>query len=275
MENSNFRSDQIKRRGDYNPSGPQEAFIVPLLKEAIETRLEKLSSRLSDSQDKKLRVLDVGCGRQPFRDFFPISLFDYRSFDVQNHDGQPLDFVGPIDGELPDDLASEEPFDFILCTEVLEHVADWNKAFQNFAQLLAPGGELLLTAPFFYPLHEQPYDYWRPTPFAIKFFAKKHGLEVFENESLGSSLDIVGTLLARQELVALDHFIFLGSSVGKIGPRWSAASPQTPSKPSLAESRGGSGTSLHQQSCHTSQEGRSSLTHHPGKLSAQQTPALP
>ncbi len=216
MDNSNFRSDQIKRRGDYNPSGPQEAFIVPLLKEAIETRLEKLSSRLCDSQDKRLRVLDVGCGRQPFRDFFPISLFDYRSFDVQNHDGQPLDFVGPIDGELPDDLASEEPFDFILCTEVLEHVADWNKAFQNFVQLLGVEGEILLTAPFFYPLHEEPYDYWRPTPFTIKLFSERHGLEVAESESLGSSLDIVGTLLARQELRARRHENFTDRQWAKL-----------------------------------------------------------
>jgi hypothetical protein len=58
---------------------------------------------------------------------------------------------------------------------------------------------LFLTCPHFFPLHEEPYDFWRPTHYAIRFFAKKHGLEVEEDEKLGSGWDVLGTLLARQE----------------------------------------------------------------------------
>ena len=55
--------------------------------------------------------------------------------------------------------------------------------------------------PHFFPLHEERYDFWRPTHYAIRFFAKKHGLEVEEDEKLGSGWDVLGTLLARQSFL--------------------------------------------------------------------------
>ena len=36
------------------------------------------------------------------------------------------------------------------------------------SRLLKPGGHLVLSVPFLYPVHESPHDYWRLTP---------HGLE--------------------------------------------------------------------------------------------------
>ena len=90
--------------------------------------------------------------------------FDYTGADVQQNKAATVDFVAAIDQPLPPQLAGAGPFDFIVCTEVLEHVADWEMAFRNLRSLLAPGGRLLITCPHFYPLHETPHDYWRPTP---------------------------------------------------------------------------------------------------------------
>ena len=205
-----------ERRPDYVPTSPQEAFIVPVLKQAIESRLKSLAASGGESKGPRLRVLDAGCGRKPFRHFFDESAFDYNSFDVQTHADDSLDFIGPLDAELPSELADAEPFDFILCTEVLEHVADWDKAYSNFSSLLAPGGEILVTAPHFYPLHEEPYDFWRPTRYAIAFYAERHGLELHEFEALGDSFDILGTMLARQELRAKDHYRFWDRQYAKV-----------------------------------------------------------
>jgi SAM-dependent methyltransferase len=38
-------------------------------------------------------------------------------------------------------------FDLILCTEVLEHIADWRAALGSMARLLRPGGALVLSTP--------------------------------------------------------------------------------------------------------------------------------
>lgn len=56
------------------------------------------------------------------------------------------------------------PFDLVLCTEVLEHVADWRSAIRNLKAACKPGGYLIITTrrPGF-PRHEHPNDYWRYT----------------------------------------------------------------------------------------------------------------
>ena len=94
------------------------------------------------------------------------------------------------------------PFDFIVCTEVMEHVADWEMAFGNLRQLLAEHGRVSITCPHFYPLHEQPHDFWRPTPFALQFFAARHGLKVLDQQTAGDGLELIATALACVEPVA-------------------------------------------------------------------------
>jgi SAM-dependent methyltransferase len=89
-----------------------------------------------------------------------------------------------------------ESFSLVLCTEVLEHVARWDRAFANLASLLAPGGRIILTSPFVYPLHEEPHDFWRPTPYAVRDAATAHGLRVIDERRLGDSWDVLGTILA-------------------------------------------------------------------------------
>src|SRR4030065_1081692 len=49
--------------------------------------------------------------------------------------------------------------DFILCSEVLEHVPDPSKVLDEFARLLKVGGKLILTAPFASLVHFSPYHY--------------------------------------------------------------------------------------------------------------------
>ena len=108
-----------------------------------------------------------------------------------------MDALGLLDQTLPESLIQAGPFDFILCTEVLEHVFNWPAAFRNLASILSPGGRLLVTTPHFYPLHEVPYDYWRPTPYAIERAALDNDLQVCHVESLGDGWDVLGTFLGE------------------------------------------------------------------------------
>ena len=89
----------------------------------------------------------------------------------------------------------------MLCTEVLEHVADWAAAFANLSRLTAPGGKVLVTCPHFYPLHEEPYDFWRPTPHALRHFAEAAGFRVVALEKVGDAWDVLGTLLGASYVV--------------------------------------------------------------------------
>jgi SAM-dependent methyltransferase len=180
------------RKKTYEPTGSQEEFIVPLLK----SQIHALLSDYGKSQATRPTVLDVGCGCQPFRNDLELLGFNYVSADVQQNAERVVDILCRIDHQLPLNLLKIAPFEFIFCTEVMEHVADWDIAFSNFYQLLAPSGRLLITCPYFYPLHEEPHDYWRPTPHAFKYFGEKYGLKILHQVSAGDAWDVLGTLLA-------------------------------------------------------------------------------
>ena len=50
-----------------------------------------------------------------------------------------------------------------VCVSVLEHVDDLPAAVAELGRVVAPGGTLLLTVPFLYPVHDR-HDVWRVTP---------------------------------------------------------------------------------------------------------------
>lgn len=188
----------LTERRAYTARFKSETFMVPLLKRAIEEAITKYAAKSAGN------ALDVGCGGQPFRPDLEDRGLKYFGLDVNPTDGVNVDFFDPIDGSLGPDVRMSGPYDFILCTEVLEHVADWPRAFENLASLLAPGGKLVLTAPHFYFLHEEPYDFFRPTIHAFEHFARLHDLNILEIAPLGDAWDVLGTLLAACRFKAAD-----------------------------------------------------------------------
>jgi SAM-dependent methyltransferase len=180
-------------RPEYRPGHPQELFIVPLLKAWIEGALNRYAGSGSTIVNKS--ALDVGCGRQPFRRQVEALGFSYAGTDARQTPEGSVDFVALIDGELPEGLERAAPFGLILCTELMEHVADWKTAFANLARLTDVGGIVILTCPFVFPLHEEPYDFWRPTPHALRQFATDAGFAVVESEKAGTIWDVLGTVI--------------------------------------------------------------------------------
>jgi SAM-dependent methyltransferase len=59
-------------------------------------------------------------------------------------------------------------FDIVLCLNVLEHVYDYQKAIDNIYTALKKGGVAVVAVPTFYPLHDEPADYWRFTEHALR-----------------------------------------------------------------------------------------------------------
>jgi len=179
----------IARRTTYEPVTRTERFIVPLLRDAISAALA------SHAPPAGAHVLDAGCGEQPFRSALEAAGLRYHSLDVQQNASRTVEFIGALDAELPAAMP-RELFSLVLCTEVLEHVARWDRAFENFSRLLTRGGRIILTAPFVYPLHEEPHDFWRPTPYAVNAAAAANGFTIVDQRQLGDSWDVLGTVLA-------------------------------------------------------------------------------
>ncbi|CAE8687466.1 unnamed protein product [Polarella glacialis] len=86
-------------------------------------------------------------------------------------------------------------YGLVLCYFVLEHVPDPHKAMKGIAKLLAPGGFLLLGAPFVDGVHGCPDDFFRYTPHGLRKVVEGGGLEVVLAFSPGMAAIAAGDLL--------------------------------------------------------------------------------
>jgi len=180
----------VRRRNYATPIGEQEFFVTPLIRKSIEDGLAAVGSPA-----KGAKVLDIGAGECPLRSSLEAIGFFYQSLDIQQNSQGSIDYIARIDQKLPEALLSSCGFDLLLITEVLEHVPDWEAAFANISALLKPGGKCIITVPFFYMLHEEPFDYWRPTVHALRYFATSKGLDVIDARRNGDGWEVLGTLL--------------------------------------------------------------------------------
>lgn len=138
------------------------------------------------------RVLDVGCGRQPYRALVrgPYVAVDWPSTSHQVRPDAQADAAA-----LPFGAAT---FDAVLCSEVLEHVADPRAVAAELARVLRPGGQLLVSVPSTYQLHELPHDYWRYTPQGLRATLERNGFAVDEVLRRGTWGSVVGDLVIKR-----------------------------------------------------------------------------
>jgi 2-polyprenyl-3-methyl-5-hydroxy-6-metoxy-1,4-benzoquinol methylase len=106
-------------------------------------------------------VLDVGGGTWTFPRKLLQNQCHYVCVDNFSH--QNVDVVCDI--YQLNSAFENESFDYVLCTDVLEHLARPWEAVERIHAGLKPGGRLLLTTPFFYRFHpsQVSLDYWRAT----------------------------------------------------------------------------------------------------------------
>src|SRR5581483_6584928 len=62
--------------------------------------------------------------------------------------------------------------------QVLEHVAEPQKVITELHRVLRPGGSLFLTVPLVGELHEEPYDFYRYTPYGLRHLFERAGFVV-------------------------------------------------------------------------------------------------
>ncbi|MCA9260930.1 MAG: class I SAM-dependent methyltransferase, partial [Planctomycetales bacterium] len=122
------------------------------------------------------RLVDIGCGRKPWREVFAPHVDEYIGVDHANtqHDIQFADVVADAyDTTLPDGAA-----DTVVSLAVLEHLEEPGAAIIEMARLLKPGGRLILTAPMFWHEHEAPRDFYRYTQYGLRHLIERAQLEV-------------------------------------------------------------------------------------------------
>jgi SAM-dependent methyltransferase len=146
-----------------------------------------MSELLAEARGK---VVDVGCGGQPYRSLLPESV-EYVGLDIADaeaHFGyRAPDTVFFSGTEWP--LEAHDA-DLLLCTEALEHVPDPSRFLQEAFRCLRPGGRLVATVPFSARWHFVPFDYWRFTPSGLKQLLQEAGFRDVSVWARGNALTV-------------------------------------------------------------------------------------
>jgi SAM-dependent methyltransferase len=66
----------------------------------------------------------------------------------------------------------------ILAIELFEHVENVEKGFAECARVLKKGGNFIISTPFLYPIHADPYDYSRITLSKYQALADKYSFKI-------------------------------------------------------------------------------------------------
>jgi SAM-dependent methyltransferase len=191
------RAGQLRATHDDGVLGSGSRLIADLVAEASERSIKERA---------RGRLLDMGCGKVPLYAAYRDHVSDVQCIDWENSAHRPkhLDKTCDLSGPIP---YGDEQFDTIILSDVLEHLPEPANCWREMHRLLAPGGKVLLNVPFYYSIHEEPFDFYRYTEFALRRFAESAGFRVVELAPLGGAIDVLadvaGKLLAGARLAPL------------------------------------------------------------------------
>jgi 2-polyprenyl-3-methyl-5-hydroxy-6-metoxy-1,4-benzoquinol methylase len=196
----------------------------------VEFVVEQLRGRVKGA---KVKILDYGCGRgwmAPYlAQFGKVVGMDYSPAGIafaRTKYGEYADFhLG--DATKPTFGPTAETFDVIVCSEVLEHIEDVQKAIVDLRQLLSPGGLLLITTPngnvwdrfasdrrFVHAL--QPIERWiRPSRLSQLLRTANFKMLLHEGRPMNAFRVGRTALMQRYWLFRAARFVALGSHFGR------------------------------------------------------------
>ncbi len=121
----------------------------------------------------KGNVYDLGCGERPYEQEILSVASTYTGVDWSKtlHELK-ADIIADLNKRLPID---NEVADTVTSFQVMEHIAEPQIFLNEAYRILKKGGQIILTVPFQWHIHEAPYDYFRYTPFGLKYLLAKSG----------------------------------------------------------------------------------------------------
>lgn len=181
-----------KLRASRNPSevGVGSRLVTDLVAEIYSNNLKSHA---------KGYLLDLGCGKVPLFHAYRDYISDNICVDWSNsqHENKHLDLEHDLTKRLP---FRDGEFDTIILSSVLEHLSQPENLFKEMSRILSTKGKIIMNVPFYYHLHELPYDYYRYTEFALRYFVDISGLKMVQLDSVGGVPEIMTDLFAKNIL---------------------------------------------------------------------------
>lgn len=177
VENQNFNPNLLGMF--FNP------FFIA--RRGLAKNIKQLSSEISG------KILDVGCGTKPYKDFFNFIEYIGLEFDTGiDNEKKSADYY--YDGKIFP--FQSESFDSVICNQVLEHIFEPEDFLKETFRVLKPKGKLLLTVPFVWDEHEQPFDFARYSSFGLKHLLNRAGFRIIIHKRSVNNISVIFQLLS-------------------------------------------------------------------------------
>ncbi len=157
-------------------------------------------------------LVDLGCGNAPLAGIYGplVDTVVWADWPNSPHTEIQLDQGVDLNQPLP---FGDQSFDTIILSDVLEHIARPQSLLAEINRVLRPGGRLIAGVPYMYHLHEEPFDYYRYTKYAIRFMAEEAGLEAEEIHQPSGGVDVLfdvfGKLTYHSKVKAASVCVYL------------------------------------------------------------------
>ncbi len=124
----------------------------------------------SKAEDFKGTILDIGCGRMPYKDWILSNTpaTSYTGLDIDNPIYNDDVFKPDMYWDGITIPSKNEKYDTVMLIEVLEHCEFPEKVIAEAHRVLKPNGTLIFTVPFLFYYHDVPYDFNRFSYYKLK-----------------------------------------------------------------------------------------------------------
>lgn len=120
-------------------------------------------------------ILDIGCGMRPYEAILRENSTNYIGIDLPVF---PYLSRQDITGDAVHLPFKGNTFNTVLAFELMEHLQSPTSFLEEVARVLKNGGALILSVPFMEPLHEEPRDFYRFTPYSLQVLLERQGFSI-------------------------------------------------------------------------------------------------
>lgn len=128
-------------------------------------------------------VLDIGCRDKPFYSIFKERVNRYIGIDIDFNTKWRDKIDCLADGRnLP---FRKNSLDNVISSYALGDNEEPQELMAEISRVLKKDGYLFLMESQWWPLHDEPFDYWRFTKYSLRYLAERHSLKVIKIEPIG------------------------------------------------------------------------------------------
>ena len=138
------------------------------------------------------KVLDVGCGTKPYESLCKAD--EYIGLEIDDEGNRNHSYADVFyDGKtIP---FADGTFDGIISNQVFEHVFNPQEFLREINRVTKLDSLMLMTVPFVWDEHEQPYDYARYSSYGLKYILRENGFDIIEQRKSNNGIEAIFQLV--------------------------------------------------------------------------------